>query len=341
MKHFKLTASIIGPYLPETEIRIGKFIIKKISSPTQSNFPVKPSVRTKNEALIQLSQEIVFHSDYYAIWHADAHSSKAAYEQGKSDLNYLLSCLELPVSSYKYFAKIIRIDYLSDENGPDPESASSEPIHVLSYVPSNLLTADAQYYEFLLLTDVQEIRELITKFYEGIKSEILGQGDSNLKYYKLLEEVSSKTLKRLKEQGVDKEPDYREILENIKLSVTSQSTDKVKVKKVKKFLNELRALNHEQISERIILTARKFGMTEEVVKTLGNVNKYRARVIAHPGDESSDIKLEDSRDVREMARLFIMLFISKFYGMLPPDYTPVKENDSWYQYCYSRSDAKQ
>jgi len=339
MKRFKIIASIVGPYFPKTELSLGKFLIKFSKTTVASNIPPKPTVGTKDESLVSLNQEILFHSKYYVIWDQEANSSKIAYELGKNDLNYLLSCLELPASSYKYFAKIIRVEHVIDSNAPDPESPSSDPIHVLSYKPGDLLAETTKFYEAILLTDNQEVKELITKFYEGIKGEILSQGDSNLKYFKLLEEISIKTLKKLKQSNSRNKPNYKEVLDKIKTLINSTSEDIVKVKEMKKFANKLRALDYEQIGERIILTAKEFRLTDEVIKTIQNINKYRAKVLAHSGNEDA-IKLEDSRDIREISRLFLLHYLSKFYSILPPDFNPVKENDSWYQYNYSRSDSK-
>ncbi len=339
MKKFKLIASLIGPYLPKTELSVDKFLISFTDSLLESNIPEKPSVGAKDEVQVVLSQEVTFHSNCFVTWQADANSGKVAYEQGKEDLNYLTGCLELPASSYKYFAKIIRVDHIPDNTGPNPESPTSEPIHVLSYEPSELPSINSKYYESLLAIDNEEVKGLIVKFYDGIKSEILSQGDSNLKYYKILEETSNKTLKKLKEQGGNSAPDYEEILREVKELVNSKVPDGKKVKGIKQYSNRLRALDFEQIGERIILTAQKFNMNSEVIATLKNVNKYRAKVIAHAGDEDAEIKLDDPGDIREMARLFILHYINRFHNIQPPDYQAVKENDSWYRYSYSRSDS--
>ena len=345
MKKFKLIASIIGPYLPRNVLKVGKFTIDRLETPPKSNIPTKPSVSlegealSKDEALVVLDLETTFYTTYYVHWNTEAESSKLASESGKAALDFFLSCLSLPASSYKYFAKIIKIDHVNEEDtGPDSESPTSDPIHILSYKPADI--KDTKFYEALLSSEDKEIRDLVNKFYDGVKSEILSQGDSNLKYYKLLEEISSKTLKRLREVEIESGPNYSKILIEIGKSLNLDLKDKEKAKKIKEYANKLRALDYEQIGERIILTAHKFNLGTEVIETLKRVNKYRSRVLVHGTHANSETKLEDHKDVREMARLFLLHFLHKFYGIAHPNLSPVRENDSWYKYSYSRSDTK-
>jgi len=341
LKLFRITASIIGPYLPVGSTQIGKYLVYQAEEKIDVMLPPKINVSAVDEAMVVISQDITFDTKYNVEWKVEAKSSKVAYEHGKTELDNLISILVLPASSYKYFAGIIKIEHINEsETGPDTESASSQPVHVLGYEVKDLAHGDIQYFQKLLLITDLEIKDLHQKFYSGIKSEVLSTGESNLIYYKILEEISHKVLKRLKKKNGKNTPDYSPILKKVEDLFIKESLDTEKARKIKVFANELRALDYEQIGERILLTAKQFNLSSEVIETLKNINKYRAKVLAHPGRDESEVKLEDSRDIREMARLFILHYMNRFYNIQPPDYEPTKENDSWYQYNYARSNSK-
>lgn len=338
---FKITASIIGPYLPVDSIKISKYLIYKAKEKIGVMLPPKINASAVGEAMVIISQDVTFDTKYNVEWETEATSSKVAYEHGKVELDNLVSTLVLPASSYKYFARIIKIEHINEpETGPDPESASSQPVHILGYETKDLPQSDNQYFEKLLLVTEPEIKDLLQKFYSGIKSEVLSTGESNLIYYKILEEISHKVLKRLKKENGKNIPDYAPVLKKVEDLFVEELSDAEKASKIKGYANELRALDYEQIGERILLTAKQFNLSSEVIETLKNINKYRAKVLAHPGRDEPEVKLEDSRDIREMARLFILHYMNRFYNIQPPDYKPVKENDSWYQYNYARSNSK-
>ncbi len=339
MKKFKIIASVIGPYLPISPLEIDKYKIYRIDTKITNAIPPKITATAINESMITISQEITFDTQYIIEWKIEASSSKVAQEVGNVELELLLAYLFLPASSYKYFASIVKIEHLNiQETNPDPESPASPPVHILSYEPKNLSDIDKRYYEKIIAINEPEIKDLLSKFYQGTKSEILSMGDSNLKYYKILEEVSHKTLKRLKKESKNSSPNYTNILKEAENLFRTTSTDQEKVSKIKEYANKLRALDYEQIGERILRAAELFKLKPEIIDVLKNINKYRAKVIAHPGKEDSEVKLQDHRDIREMARLFLLHYMNRFYSVSPPHFEPVKENDSWYRFNYSRSD---
>ncbi len=340
MRRYKITASAIGPYFPTDEVKIGDFIIKKVDRVVSNEIPPKIQVNSVDEALVSISQDIIFDSAYIVEWERKAISSKIVYQQAKIELDELLSCLNIPIPGYKYFSKIVSVEHLNpEESGPDPESLSSDPVHVIGYVPGRFLDENIKFYDFLLSTKESEIKRLRDSFYTGIKEEVLSQGNSDLTYYKILEEISQIVLKRFN-ADTGQLSNYNLLLEELKTVLVEKGNEKQKVTKVKEYANKLRALDFEQIGERIILAARKFNLKPEIIETLKKINTYRARVLAHPGKPDASVKLDDPRDIREMARIFILHYLNKFCGLKIPDYGEVTEKDAWYMHNYARSDAK-
>lgn len=340
MRRYKITASAIGPYFPIDEVKIGDFVIKKVDRVVSNEIPPKIQANSVDEALVSISQDIIFDSGYIVEWEREATSSKTVYQQAKIELDELLSCLNIPVSSYKYFSKIVNVEHLNpEESGPDPESPSSDPVHVIGYIPGRFLDENIKFYDFLLSTKESEIKRLRDSFYVGIKEEVLLQGNSDMTYYKILEEISQIVLKRFN-TDTGQLSNYNLLLEELKTVLVEKGNEEQKVIKVKEYANKLRALDFEQIGERIILAARKFNLKPEIIETLKKINIYRARILAHPGKPDAGVKLDDPRDIREMARIFILHYLNKFCGLKIPDYGEVTEKDAWYMHNYARSDAK-
>ena len=228
-RKYKITASIIGPYLPNS-IEIDKYLIHKFDEKVPVALPTKITAKAVNEAMVVISQDVTFDSKYYVEWQIESISSKDAYEQGKVQLDSLTSALVLPASSYKYYAEIIKVEHLNEtETSPDPESASSKPVHVLGYEVKNLSDVCKDYFEKLILTKDQEVEDLLQKFYTGIKSEVLSTGESNLIYYKILEEISHKTLKRLRKENREDKADYFPVLKKVENIFNKDLSDEEKL----------------------------------------------------------------------------------------------------------------
>jgi len=114
LKLFRITASIIGPYLPVGSTQIGKYLVYQAEEKIDVMLPPKINASAMDEAMVVISQDIVFDTKYNVEWKVVAKSSKVAYEHGKTELDNLISILALPASSYKYFAGIIKIEHINE-----------------------------------------------------------------------------------------------------------------------------------------------------------------------------------------------------------------------------------
>src|SRR5258708_12391380 len=110
MRKYRITASIIGPYFPIREVEIGDFILKKVDRTVTNEIPPKIKASSTDEALVSISQDIIFDSAYIVEWEKESLSSKNAYQEAKIELDVLLSCLNIPLLSSHYFSNIFNLN---------------------------------------------------------------------------------------------------------------------------------------------------------------------------------------------------------------------------------------
>lgn len=344
-RHYKITAQLVGPYLPAKSIKIGKFDISKSEQPIPAAIPVPPGVTPdSNSCLMRVSQLVEIESPHIVTWEVEAVSSKEAYERAKPELDQLVTGLSLPTPGYKYIAKIARVEHIRIAAGDhDPEGIQSEAVHVIGYGFLGLPEAVASIAESILPLEDKEVSTILGMFKQGIDAEVYGTGNAQLLFFKVLEQVSICTLKRNKAQSSANAPDYSPVLKEIQATLESDSKDETKAKKIKQHAQTLRALDFEQIGERIKRVATVFNFSPEIIGKIDKIVKYRAKVIAHAGSSETEKILDDPRDTREVARIFILSFLSTYYSVDAAklwELSEVSENNSWYRYTYARSEQQ-
>ena len=342
IRHFSVTAQLVGPYLPVEGIKIGNFDIKRAEQASAPAIPELPGVAPDSKScLVSISHLVTLESPYIVTWEVSAASSKVAYEKAEPELAALVTCMSLPTPGYKYISKILRVEQIRIEDGDhDPESVPSEALHVISYDFQNFPSPVTSIAESILLLEDDETLAILQLFKQGLDSEVYGTGNAQLLFFKVLEQVSYYTLKRNNETSKNA-PDYAPLLKEIQSVIESSSKAKAKAKKIKQYAQKLRALDFEQIGERIKRVAGTFEFTPEIINKVDKIVKYRAKVIAHAGGSETQEILDDPRDTREVARIFILAYLTAFHSIEVAnlwEFGQVPEKDVWYRYTYARSD---
>lgn len=348
---YYVKASIVGPYLPKNKQVIEDYIfineqidqsgwengptgLKATPSKGSCGITLSYNIKTKNSAEIILKVK------------TDSLSSRIAKEIAEVQVKNLCALLSIAVPGCRYFYKMSKVKMLPDANAhSNIESPLSEPLFGISYEKKKIENSEIEFIREVMELVIKDsvLEEAISYFSKALQAEfyqsVLDE-KAVLFYFKILELLSPKILKKYKLPQEEKNNLYEKAITTIISKMNEQKNWENKLKDLRQAFSEIKQIDGSIISENIKSAATKIGFQNDGILRLTKMIEMRNEIIAHANKgEKKQITLEDDRDFREIAKIFIKAYIN-LNGIETKDIESIettKEIGGWYMVAYTKS----
>jgi hypothetical protein len=350
---FYADVDILGPYLPKDVSVINEHleVVQLGLLKIPELFPVRSSLSASpesNEMVLTLEYiEAMYNSTkFYLLYTMKTPSGNAAYYEAVKRLDAFCSLLTLTVPGNRYYYKINALGMEPTSEFPIPfESPPSTSLFVASYAGSdNFLLEQSKFLSGVnkLVFEDGKLQQALESFSRGLLAEYrLGKEDDSAitAYYRVIELVGN-TLGKSK-SAEQKNEEYKDAVMQIKGVINDKLlTLSDKVKRFKEISTLIRRIEDDITNENIRNAGIRFKLGVVMMQRLNRAIHLRNKVVAHANSREKEISLEDSRDFRELAKMFLVNYIGQVHNMDIEVLNTVKgvdERADWYKSSYLNS----
>jgi len=348
---FYVKANIVGPYLPENNqvIENYQFINEIIDDEAWEDGPDGlKTTPSEGSSGISLSYEIITQgaAEIMMKIKKDTLSSRIAKKIAEEQVKKICAILSITVPGCRYFYKIGKVKMVPDSTAnSNTESPLSKPVFGLSYSKRAIEDAQVDFIKIITdkLTNDPMLLEVINYFSSALEAEfyhsVLDE-KAILYYFKIIELISPKILVKFRLSQSQKDIQFESLITTLTSDFQQQKPLADKLKNLRDAFSTVKQIDGSIISENIKSAAIKMGFNEDGIKRLEKLIKIRNEIIAHASaNKEHKIELEDNRDFREIAKMFIKyyVFMSGVKIEQINRINPTKEVGGWYMISYIKS----